>query len=1027
MIVPQRTLTLAAADTEALSPPRVISPAGRALVLANLATAAFYVSWWFVPGRAGVPGLFMLLAGAEAFNLVHLLGLWWSVWSMRVDPAPPVHATADYSIDVLIPTCGEPLEVIERTVAGAIAMDVPHQTYVLDDARDPAVRSLAARLGARYIVRFTSRGAKAGNLNAALERTKGDLVAVFDADHVPHPEFLRSILGYFNDEQLAFVQTPQYYANAGGDEVARGAYLQQVIFYGPICRGKNGLNSAFCCGTNVLFRRKALEGVGGFDERSVVEDFVTSMRLHRAGWRSVYYPHVLAEGLGPTGVRAYFRQQFRWARGSIGALFTGEPFKRGFTLRQRVQYLLATTFYLIGLVSTIYLTLPILYLVGGWSALAPGSGDFVFFYAPYLLCAFLTLRWALGRRLGLDHIRYTFGAFPVYAAAAISAVLHLPARFRVTGRRARGGVPPLALLPLIAFAATAQAIVMGAFLRTPDARTVTTMSWAALNMLLLWGIVRVTLRDASRARARPPEPVTVPARLHRSFFPEDAVTPSVVFGARWSPARVRATVLGWTVVGLALRVAFAPTQGIRLDESLSLAQAQEPLLTLWRGLASGNVHIPLYHTLLHEWIKVAGTSEWALRAPSLLLGVAAIPLMHALGRRLFGVRAGIAAAALAALSPFWIWHSGEARMYPLVVVGALASTVLLVDSVRWGGARRWAAYALVTGVALYSHYFMLLLLPVHVGYLVLCGRRRGFRPWRAWAAATAGALALFAPWMWLLYTTRIQPSGVASLTNGVRLPAGEYTAYGIIYAFITFFVVFVGGYQATAVLATATAVVAGMWPLAIVRGTTARRRSARRRRVTVFLVAWIVFTVGGVFVANIAVPGLFFQKYLIIASPPVLLLIAARLSALRRFGLGLFFAAVVLLAATAAGALDPANPVREDFRAAAAAVTSHMSSGDAVVVLPGFDAKPFRYYFDGRVELVQKDDPPVAVVGERLVRVAELHQGNRLWVVLDLLYLQSADPDVPASIPRFLDLTYRRTKLFEFGRLQVSAYELPVE
>lgn len=1026
MIVPLRSLARARDEVDAPAPPREISTAGRALVLANLATAAFYVSWWFVPGRAGTPGLFMLLAGAEAFNLIHLMGLWWSVWSMRVDLPPPAPGTAMYSIDVFVPTCGEPLEVIERTVTAAIAMDVPHLTYVLDDGRDPAVRAMAARLGARYLVRFTSQGAKAGNLNAALERTHGDLIAVFDADHAPHPGFLRSILGYFEDEKLAFVQTPQYYANADSSEVAHGAYLQQVIFYGPICRGKNGLNSAFCCGTNVLFRREALEGVGGFDERSVVEDFVTSMRIHRAGWRSVYYPHVLAEGLGPTGVRAYFRQQFRWARGSIGALFSLEPFKRGLAVRQRVQYLLATTFYLIGLVSVIYLTLPILYLVGGWSALSPGSGDFVFFYAPYLLCAFLTLRWALGKRLSLDHIRYTFGTFPVYAVAALAAFLRLPARFRVTGRHARGGVPLLGFVPMIAFAATAQAIVLGGVLRTFDARTVTTMSWAGLNMLLLWGIVRATLRDAASVHS-PEESTVAPMRSRPGFFPEDAVTPSVVRRARWSPARVRAAVLFWTIAGLALRLAFAPTQGIRADESLSLAQVREPLGALWEQLASGNVHVPLYHTLLHEWIKVAGTSEWALRAPSILLGVAAIPLMHALGRRLFGARAGIAAAALAALSPFWVWHSGEARMYPLVVAGVLGSTVLMVDAVRRGGMLRWAGYAAVTGVALYSHYFVMLLVPVHFIYLTLCRRRGGFRLWGPWAGAVAGAVAIFGPWLWMLYTMRIKPSGVASLTNGVRLPDGEYTAYGIIYAFIAFFVVFVVGYQATALLAGATAVVAGMWPLAIVRGTTARRRSVRRRRATMFLAAWIILTVGGVFVANIFVSGLFFQKYLIIASPPLMLLIAARLSTLRRFGLGLGVTAVVLLAATGFSAFDTANPVREDFRAAAAAVTSHLDAGDAVVVLPGFSAKAFGYYFPGSVEHVQKDDPPVAVVGERLVRVAENHKGKRMWVVLDSLYLQSADPDVPASIPRFLDLTYRRTHTFEFGRLRVSAYELPVE
>ena len=262
------------------------------------------------------------------------------------------------SIDVFVTTCGEPLEILEPTVSAAVALRGEHETYLLDDAARPEVAELADRYGATYVTRSGRKGAKAGNLNHALTRTSGELVCMFDADHVPQPDFLERIVGYFEDEDVAFVQTPQFYVNAHRDRVARGAYQQQALFYGPICRGKNGLNSAFCCGTNVVFRRDALEDVGGFDEKSVVEDFTTSIRIHRQGWQSIYYPYVLAEGLGPSDLRSYFRQQFRWARGSVGALATLEPFRRGLSLAQRVQYLLATTFYLTGVFTPVYVLLP---------------------------------------------------------------------------------------------------------------------------------------------------------------------------------------------------------------------------------------------------------------------------------------------------------------------------------------------------------------------------------------------------------------------------------------------------------------------------------------------------------------------------------------------------------------------------------------------------------------------------------------------------------------------------------------------
>ena len=363
--------------------------------------------------------------------------------------------------------------------------------------------------------------AKAGNLNNALVRSDGELFAMFDADHVPRKDFLRRVIGYFEDPTVGFVQTPQYYGNSAENAVARGAYQQQAIFYGPIMRGKNGMAAAFCCGTNAVFRRTALEEVGGFDEKSVVEDFVTSMRIHRRGWRSVYYPYVLADGLGPSNLKSYFKQQFRWARGSIGALFSLEPFKPGFSIGQRVQYFLATTFYLIGLVTAIYVALPIVYLLTGLSAFSVNSGTFILFFAPYVLLALATIRWGLGGQLRLEHVRYTYGSFPVYGLAAVAALFHIPARFKVTRKEAEDTPRPpvLAGVTVLAFAATLVAMFLGVFLRPLHARTITNLSWGFINLLLLGGVGGVAVRELV-ARRRP-EIVRMweTARLVRSLRP----------------------------------------------------------------------------------------------------------------------------------------------------------------------------------------------------------------------------------------------------------------------------------------------------------------------------------------------------------------------------------------------------------------------------------------------------------------------------------------------------------------------------
>jgi hypothetical protein len=126
------------------------------------------------------------------------------------------------------------------------------------------MEALARRHGVGYIRRTEHEGAKAGNINHALARTDAPYVVVFDCDHVPHPAFLERTLGYLRHPEVAFVQTPQYYANADQGGVAAASWAQQALFFGPIARAKDSLDSMFCCGTNVVFRRQTLEEAGGF-------------------------------------------------------------------------------------------------------------------------------------------------------------------------------------------------------------------------------------------------------------------------------------------------------------------------------------------------------------------------------------------------------------------------------------------------------------------------------------------------------------------------------------------------------------------------------------------------------------------------------------------------------------------------------------------------------------------------------------------------------------------------------------------
>ena len=158
----------------------------------------------------------------------------------------------------------------------------------------------------------------------------------------------------------------------------------------------------------------------------------------------------------------------------------------------------------------------------------------------------------------------------------------------------------------------------------------------------------------------------------------------------------------------------------------------------------------------------------------------AIPLVYVVGKRLVGSRPAVFATAVGAASPFWVWHSDEARMYPLLLCLTLASLALLFKAVEEGGAWRWTAYAVVTALSLYSHYFALLMLPVHLAYLLI--HRVPWRKLLAWGTAMAGVAAMFAPWIIALYINRISRpgGGFASLANSVRLESPS-SVTGVVY------------------------------------------------------------------------------------------------------------------------------------------------------------------------------------------------------------------------------------------------------
>ncbi len=436
--------------------------------------------------------LFWLLIAGEVFHTWQVLTYIYTVWDMEY--IPRIHRSyTDFSVDVYITVAGEPIEIIRETATAAKAVEYPHKTiYLLNDGfvakKDnwEEVILLAKELKIGCITRKKAGGAKAGNINHALALTTGSLIAIFDADHVPYKDFLKKTIPHFNNKKVAFVQTPQYYKNYQHNMVTHGAWEQQELFFGPICRGKNRLNSATMCGTNMLFRRTALDEVGGMCQESIAEDFITGMFLHEKGWHSVYVPEVLAEGLAPEDFLSYYKQQFRWARGALDIIFTYNLLmRRGLSFAQKIQYLASVSFFLSGSVVLMNALLPLAFLFFSMVPIEVSSMSLAAVFIPYIVFTVLTLQASSNHRFSFRALSFSMSSFPIQIKALWAALSGQKSSFVVTSKTALSGnflnlvAPHLTYIVLVCIGGGVAIVREGL-----SASVINNLAWAAFNVVI---------------------------------------------------------------------------------------------------------------------------------------------------------------------------------------------------------------------------------------------------------------------------------------------------------------------------------------------------------------------------------------------------------------------------------------------------------------------------------------------------------------------------------------------------------------
>jgi cellulose synthase/poly-beta-1,6-N-acetylglucosamine synthase-like glycosyltransferase len=283
---------------------------------------------FWLPVIASILALAVIAAVTVNLWTISFLYLVRTPRSGQADLAGPI--LTDFP-DVLIqlPMFNEML-VAERVIAAACALDWPRTALhiqVLDDstdetrivARAAVERYKAAGYRIEYCHRTIRSGFKAGALKAGFDRTSHPYIAVFDADFVPAPRFLRDVMPALQAmPRAAFVQTRWEHLNADENLLTKAQSMLLDAHFGveQTARTRNGLILPFN-GTCGVWRREAIEAAGGWQADTLCEDLDLSIRTHLAGWRALYLPEISVPGELPSTLAAWQSQQFRWTKGFI--------------------------------------------------------------------------------------------------------------------------------------------------------------------------------------------------------------------------------------------------------------------------------------------------------------------------------------------------------------------------------------------------------------------------------------------------------------------------------------------------------------------------------------------------------------------------------------------------------------------------------------------------------------------------------------------------------------------------------------
>ncbi|MGL4173671.1 MAG: glycosyltransferase family 2 protein [Actinomycetota bacterium] len=334
------------------------------------------------------------------------------------------HPTQYPSVDVFLPSAGEPLDLLENTYhhVGNLHWPSVVTVHVLDDSARPQVQKLAEAAGFVYHTR-PNRGylKKAGNLRYGFEHSDGDFIAILDADFVPRPDYLHEMVPHFEDQNVGIVQSPQYFGTTPNMAwLQRCAGATQELFYRWIQPSRDRSKAAICVGTCAVYRRAALNKSGGFAQIGHSEDVHTGVNLMKVGYYVQYVPIVVTKGICPDDLPSFLNQQYRWCSGSMSLLADSSFHEmRLLSWRQRICFWAGFLYYISTGVNAFVAPLPalaMLWFLPNW--VEPMNSIWLL---GALLLWFLILPTVMSGRWRIDVLRVQL----LYSFAHAVSIIHI--------------------------------------------------------------------------------------------------------------------------------------------------------------------------------------------------------------------------------------------------------------------------------------------------------------------------------------------------------------------------------------------------------------------------------------------------------------------------------------------------------------------------------------------------------------------------------------------------------------------------